>query len=142
VLDLDPVSIQFEIPASDHLGKDSVEGKVRFMPDHVDIDWRLKGNVFRGGNEEVKNIKLPYSEIEHVEIRKAWWRVRDIILRISNPSLVQEIPGVEMGKMTLIIDKRSRDEAKKLNSLIDFKRSNFLLDEQTKRLEAITKDLK
>lgn len=111
------------------------------MPDHVDLDWRVKGNVFRGGNEQVQNIKLPYSEIECVELRKKWWKFRDIILRISNPALVEKIPGVEMGKMILQIDERSREEAKKLTSLIDFKRSVFLLDEQNKRLEAMTKDM-
>lgn len=135
MLEVDPISIQFEIPATDHLGKNHVEGKLRFLPDRVDLSWRVRGNVFRGGNAEVETIPLPYSEIEHVEIRKRWWRIRDIVLRISDPSLVEEIPGVEMGKMILQIDKRSREEAKKLTSLIDYKRSIFILDAQTEHLE-------
>ncbi len=137
MLDTDPISIQFEIPATDHLGRDHVEGKVRFKADEVDIDWRVKGNVFRGGNAEVQTISMPYSQIEHVELRKKWWKIRDIILRIADPALVAKIPGVEMGKMVLKIDKRSRKEAEKLESLIDFKRSIFILDEQTKRLDRL-----
>lgn len=137
MLDTDPISIQFEIPATDHLGRDHVEGKVRFKADEVDIDWRVKGNVFRGGNAEVQTISMPYSQIEHVELRKKWWKIRDIILRIADPALVAKIPGVEMGKMVLNIDKRSRKEAEKLESLIDFKRSIFILDEQTKRLDRL-----
>ena len=39
--------------------------------------------------------------------------------------------------MVLKIDKRSRKEAEKLESLIDFKRSIFILDEQTKRLDRL-----
>jgi len=89
----------------------------------------------RGDKNEVKTIPLPYSEIEHVELRKKWWKIRDLVLRIANPTLVEEIPGVEMGKMVLIIDERSREEAQKLESLIDYKRSMFILDEQTKRIE-------
>lgn len=135
MLDNDPISIQFEIPATDHLGKDHVEGKLNFKADIVELSWRIRGNVFRGGNAEVKTIPLPYSQIEHVELRKRWWKIRDIILRIADPALVEEIPGVEMGKMTLQIDDRSREEAKKLESLIDFKRSIFILDEQIKRVE-------
>ena len=135
MLDSDPISIQFDIPATDHLGKDHVEGKVRFMADEVEIDWRVRGNVFRGGNAKVSTIKMPYTQIEHVELRKKWWKIRDIVLRISDASLVEEIPGVEMGKMVLVIDKRSREEAQKLESLIDYKRSIFILDEQTKRLD-------
>jgi len=80
---------------------------------------------------------MPYSQIEHVELRKKWWKIKDIILRISDASLVAKIPGVEMGKMILQIDKRSREEAEKLESLIDFKRSIFILDEQTKRLDKL-----
>lgn len=141
MLSNDPISIQFRIPASDHLGKNEVEGKVRFMADNVELDWRLKGNVFRGGQQEVETISLNYGDIEHVELKKKWWKLRSIILRISNPSLVEHIPGVEMGKMTLEIDERSRSEATKLASLIDFKRSIFLVDEQTRRLDAMSKDL-
>jgi hypothetical protein len=137
MLDINPISIQFEIPATDHLGKDHVEGKIRFMPDEVEIGWRIKGNVFRGGNAPVELISMPYGQIEHVELRKKWWRLSDIILRIADPSLVAQIPGVEMGKMVLKIDERSREEAGKLESLIDFKRSIFMLDEQTKRLERL-----
>ncbi len=135
MLDTDPISIQFDIPATDHLGKDHVEGKVRFMADEVELDWRVRGNVFRGGNAQVETVKMPYTQIEHVELRKKWWKIRDIVLRIADPSLVEKIPGVEMGKMVLVIDKRSREEAEKLESLIDYKRSIFILDEQTKRLD-------
>ncbi len=137
MLDTEPISIQFEIPATDHLGRNLVEGKLRFLADHVELNWRIRGNVFRGGNNEVTSIHLPYGQIEHVELVKRWWRIREIILRIADPALVEDIPGVEMGKMILHIDKRSSKEAKKLNSLIDFKRSVFILDEQTKRLNQI-----
>jgi hypothetical protein len=137
MLDTNPISIQFEIPATDHLGKDHVEGKVRFMADEVELDWRIKGNVFRGGNAEVETISMTYGQIEHVELRKKWWKIRYLVLRIADPSLVAKIPGVEMGKMVLQIDDRSREEATKLESLIDFKRSIFILDEQTKRLERL-----
>jgi len=116
MLDSDPISIQFEIPATDHLGKDHVEGKVRFEHDSIILTWRLRGNVFRGGNAK-------------------WWKIKDIVLRITDPSLVEAIPGVEMGKMVLLIDSRSREEATKLESHIDYKRSIFRLDESNKRID-------
>ena len=82
-------------------------------------------------------IDLPYSEIEHVELVKKWFKIRRLVLRIENPELVKDIPGVEMGKMNLNIDDRSLEEAKKLSSLIDFKRSMFILDEHDQRIKAI-----
>lgn len=135
---IDPVHIQFHIPAQDPLGREEVLGKIRFLPDHVEFNWRLKGNVFVGGKGEMHTLTVPYGEFEHVELIRKWWRLRRLVLHISNPALVEEIPGVELGKMTLEIDERSREEAKKIASLIDFKRSVFLLDEHDQRLAAMS----
>lgn len=133
----EPVHIHFQIPATDPLGREEIMGKLRFLPDHVELSWRLKGNVFSGGKGEMKVIDLPYGEIEHVELVKKWFKVRRIIFRVSDPKLLSEIPAAEMGKLTMMIDERSREEAKKLHGLIDFKRSIFLLDEQEKRLASM-----
>jgi hypothetical protein len=45
-----------------------------------------------------------------------------------------------MGKMVLDIDDRSREEAKKLIGLIDFKRSMFILDDHENRLKAMREE--
>ena len=82
-------------------------------------------------------IDLPYGEIEHVELVKKWFKIRRIIFRVSDPKLIGDIPASEMGKLTMEIDERSREEAKKLHGLIDFKRSIFLLDAQEERLKAM-----
>ena len=137
---IDPVHIQFHIPARDPLGREEVLGKIRFLSDHVEIKWRLRGNIFVGGKGEMRTIEVSYKEIEHVELVKRWWRPRRLVLRISNPSLVEEIPGVELGKMNLDIDARSREEAGKLNSIVDFKRSVLLLDEHEQRLAAMDEE--
>ncbi|MFK7909867.1 MAG: hypothetical protein AB8F34_04615 [Akkermansiaceae bacterium] len=137
MISIDPVSIHFHIPATDPLGREEVLGKIRFLPEHVALSWRLKGSVFKGGKGEMTTINLPYGEIEHVELVKKWFRIRHIVLRIDTPELVKDIPGVDMGKMILHIDDRSREEAKKLTDLIDFKRSIFILDEHENRLKAM-----
>lgn len=137
MVSIEPVSIHFSIPATDPLGREAVLGKLRFLPELVVLSWRLKGNVFRGGKGEMIKIELPYGEIEHVELVKKWFRIRRIVLRVANPERVAEIPGVDMGKMVLEIDQRSRGEAKKLASLIDFKRSIFLLEEHEDRLRSM-----
>jgi hypothetical protein len=136
MIESEPISLWFFLPATDPLGREEVHGKLRFLADHVELHWRVKGNVFRGADDGMALIQLPYGEIEHVELIKRWWRLARIVLRIGNPALVSAIPGVLMGKMELHIDSRSRDEAKRLAGLIDFRRSIFLLDEQTRRLQA------
>lgn len=137
MFDVDPINITFRIPATDHLGREEVVGKLRFLHDRVELNWRLKGNVFRGGKEAMKKIEMPYGQIEHVELKKSWFKYRNLELHIGDPALVGDIPGVHMGKMVLEIDERSRDEAKRLVPMIDFKRSIFQLDEQEKHIEKL-----
>lgn len=137
MIGIDPVNIHFHIPATDPLGKEEVLGKLRFLPEYVALSWRMKGSVFQGGKGDLETIKLSYGEIEHVDLVKRWFKIRQIVLRISNPALVKDIPGVDMGKMTLSIDDRSRDEAKKLASIIDFKKSMFILDDHEQRLQSM-----
>ena len=134
---IDPVSIYFTIPATDHLGKNAVDGKVRFLSEHVELSWRLQGSVCRGGKGEMTTINLPYGEIESVEVDQGWFRIKSITMRVGDPQKVKEIPGVTMGKMELQIDKRSKSEANKLKHLIDFKRSEFILDAHEARLDAM-----
>jgi len=133
----EPIHINFKCPAIDPLGREHLIGKLRFLPEHVELSWRMKGNVFTGGKSELNLIDLPYGEIEHVELVKKWWQIRQLIFRVSDPRLTKDIPTSEMGKLVMEIDDRSRKEADKLSSLIDFKRSIFLLDEQEKRLQAM-----
>jgi hypothetical protein len=131
------LSIWFTIPAPDPLGRDEVMGKLRFLPEAIELHWKLRGNVFRNASNEtqMQTITLPYAEIEAVELHKKWWRIRGLTLRIGNPSHIAEIPAAEMGKLALFIDERSATDAKKLTTLIDFRRSIFLLDETTRRLK-------
>lgn len=137
MISIEPVNIHFSIPAADPLGKQAVLGKLRFMPQHVALSWRLKGSVFKGGKSEMLTIELLYGEIDHVELVKKWFRIRLLVLRIADPERVKGIPGVDMGKMVLHIDQRSRQEAKKLLGLIDFRKSMFILDEHEARLKSM-----
>ena len=133
----DPVNINFQCPPTDPLGREHVIGKLRFLPDHVELSWQLRGNVFTGGKSEMTARDLAYGEIEQVELVKRWWKIRKLIFRVSDPKLLGEIPVAEMGKLEMEIDERSREEAKKLEALIDFKRSIFLLDAQEERLQSM-----
>lgn len=134
MISFDPVHIHFHIPAADPLGKEEVLGKLRFLAEHIEIDWRLRGSVFTGGKGELQTITVPYTEVEHVELVKRWFKIRRLVFRIATPSIVKDIPGVDMGKMVLEIDDRSREEARKLRPLIDFNKSIFLLDAHDRRL--------
>lgn len=109
----EPVNISFHIPTTDPLDREHILGKLRFLPDHVELTWSLKGNVFSGGKGEMQIIALPYGEIEHVDLVKKWFKIRRLVFQVSNPKLIGDIPTAEMGKLTMEIDDRS---AKKLKN--------------------------
>ncbi|MEM9080731.1 MAG: hypothetical protein AAGC74_08590 [Verrucomicrobiota bacterium] len=134
MLGYDPINIHFSIPPRDHLGREEVDGHLRFHADHIDLHWRVKGNVFTGRNE-MELIEIPYSAVERVEFKKRWFLPPILTLRLEDPSLTAAIPGVDAGKMILRIDPQSKEDVKKLDNLIDFRRSMFLLDETNKRLQ-------
>jgi len=45
-----------------------VVGKLRFLPENLEVHWRLQGNVFTGGKGEMATIVVPYNQIEHIEL--------------------------------------------------------------------------
>lgn len=137
MLGSDPINLHFSIPATDHLGREEVQGQLRFHADHIDLHWRLKGNVFTGGPGDMKLIEIPYPAVAEVTMKRRWFRPAELILRLENPELVSEIPGIEVGRMTLLIDPKSKEEVQKVHNLIDYRRSSFLLDETNERLESM-----
>jgi hypothetical protein len=137
VLGSDPINLHFSIPATDHLGREEVQGQLRFHADHIDLHWRLKGNVFTGGPGDMKLIEIPYPVVAEVTMKRRWFRPAELILRLENPELVSEIPGIEVGRMTLHIDPKSKEAVQKVHNLIDYRRSSFLLDETNERLESM-----
>lgn len=140
MIDSDPVNLHFTIPAKDHLGREEIQGQLRFHAEHIDLHWRRKGNVFTGGPGEMTLVEVPYPAVAEVSLRRKWFRPAELTLRLEDPSLTSEIPGIEVGLMTLLIDPGSKLQIEKLNDLIDFRRSIFLLDESTKRLAAMRED--
>ena len=134
---INPLSVYFNMPATDPLGKNAVMGKLRFEPEHVVLSWRLKGSVFTGGKGEMTSVELPYCEIESIEVKKGWFKIKALVLRLADPHKVKDMPSAEVGKLELEIDKRSKEETKLLKQLIDFKKSQFILDSQQRRLKAM-----
>lgn len=85
-------------------------------------------------------IEVPYSTVAEVSMKRRWFRPAELTLRLENPQLVAEIPGTEVGRMTLLIEPKFKEAVNKVHDLIDYRRSIFLLDETNKRLESMRKE--
>jgi hypothetical protein len=131
------LSIWSTIPTPDPIERDDVMAKLRLLSDDIRLHGKLRGNIFRNAANapQTQAITQPYAEIEAAELLKKWWCIRNLTLNIGKPSQMAKIPPSEIEKLTLLIDKRSATDAKKLSTSIDFRRSIFLLDESTRRLK-------
>lgn len=85
----------------------------------------------------MKLIKVPYPAVAEVSLKRRWLRPTELTLRLEDPELVSEIPGIEVGRMVLQIEAQSKEAIGKVTDLIDFRRSLFLLDETNKRLDSM-----
>ena len=137
MLDSEPINLHFTIPATDHLGREEVQGQLRFHAQHIDLHWRLKGNVFTGGPGDMTLIEIPYKVVAEVKLNRRWFRPTELIMRLEDPTLVKDIPGVEVGRLALQVQAEGKDAIKQVQNLIDFRRSLFLIDSTNKRLEAM-----
>lgn len=88
----------------------------------------------------MKLIEIPYPSVAEVGMKRRWFRPAELTLRLEDPELVADIPGIEVGRMVLLIDPKFKAEVNKVHDLIDYRRSVFLLDETNKRLESLRED--
>ena len=130
----DQLAIYFEIPARDSMGYLHVNGKLRALEDEVLLHWKIKDRTFKKSGKEMQTIPIGYADIEHVEIVSRFLFNKDLVLKVHDPRLINELPGSEMGKVQLQITKKSKPDAAKFIKQVEFKMSEINLNRSLERL--------
>jgi len=130
----EPAAIYFDIPATDALGRLNVTGKLRALEDKVVLHWKEKERTFARSASQLKTIELGYDDIEEADIRSKLFFRRFLVLKIKDPRLIEEMPGVQLGSVTLHLPRKSQREAAKFVSLIDYKLSQVAMEKGAERL--------
>lgn len=121
---VDETALNFEIPARDSLGRDAVIGKLSGTQEQVLFTWRLKDRTFRKAEGDMKTIPIPYEKVESVVFKALFGFLNPrLILIVSDPHLIEDVPSTDVGKATLMLGKKSKLEAKKFIKLVEFKKS-------------------
>lgn len=128
----DELSVSFENPATDPLGYDHVVGKLYCGRDAVELQFKVKDRAFRKTDPVV--VPFEYGEVERVQYQAKWFRPAILIFETRSPEKLSEFPGVHVGRIKLTVDKVSREDAKRVASLIDFKQSEAFVAESEQRL--------
>jgi hypothetical protein len=132
---VDDSALNFEIPARDSLGREAVIGKLSGTQEEVLFTWRLKDRTFRKAEGDMKTVRIPYRQVESVAFKATFGFINPrLILLVSDPHLIEEVPGTDVGKATLMLEKRSKTAAKKFLKLVDFKKSEAEANQARSRL--------
>ncbi len=132
---VDESALNFEIPARDSLGREAVIGKLSGTQEEVLFTWRLKDRTFRKAEGDMKTVRIPYRQVESVTFKATFGFINPrLILLVADPHLIEEVPGTDIGKATLMLEKRSKAAAKKFLKLVDFKKSEAEANQARSRL--------
>ena len=129
-------AIYFEIPARDALGRQHVTGKLLAAKDKVRLYWKLKNNTFKKAGEEMQTIEIEYDNIESAEIKSTLGLFKHrLILKVSDPRPLQDIPGTDVGRATLMLmNKNGRLDARRFIKLVDYRKSEAEATQMRSRL--------
>jgi len=129
----DELSIDYENPATDPLGYDHVQGKLRCGHDFVELQFDQIDRAFRKIPVVVREI--PYFQVESAAYVDRWFRPKLLIFKTKDPHYLDDFPGGEVGKITLQVSRSSRDEAKRMAALLEYKQAEALHEESSARMD-------
>lgn len=135
----DSPSLSFEIPARDALGRQHVEGKLVAAADALQFFWRFRDRTFKRTSDDMQMVSLDYAVLAsltfHTTLR--WFRPR-LVLELSDPRPLSEVPGTQVGTATLLLTQRqATPEARAFLKLIDYRRSDAIAQLHIARLSEL-----
>jgi len=139
-MQIEPIAIYFEIPATDPMGREHVEGKLRGLDDEVVLHWKIRDRTFNREPNPMHEIHLEYHEVEDVEFHKKFWGKRFIDFKVGDPKKLEGMPGIHIGKATLHVTKKSKDDAERLAKFLDYKISEHRVAKSQEALSELFDD--
>jgi hypothetical protein len=121
---VDDTALNFEIPARDSLGREAVVGKLSGTQDNVLFTWRLKDRTFRKADGAMTTVEIPYLNVESATYKATLGFLNPrLIFLITDPHLLADVPGTDVGRATLKLPPKSKASAIKFIKLVEFKKS-------------------
>jgi hypothetical protein len=137
-MQIEPISISFDIPATDPMGHEHVEGKIRGDDDQVILHWKIRERTFTKGTHELHEVLLDYPDIHEVEFKKSFWsRKCQLIFKVCDPEKLEGMPGIHVGRCVFEIEKSARSDAERLAKFLEYKVSEFRREQSMERLNQL-----
>ena len=83
-------------------------GLLRGEANDLVLEFQVQDNFFGWIRGSPQTVRLPLSELESVELRKAWFRDSNLVIAAKSLSAVAAVPGSRQGRIELRIAKKDR----------------------------------
>jgi len=107
---LDDTNIPFHIKDLYH-GLGEITGRLRCADGVLLLEYRMKDAVFGVLRGRVRELRIPFTDVEEIEFHDGWFRKR-IAIRTRSISSFADIPGAEDGVLLLRIARRDAMRAR------------------------------
>jgi hypothetical protein len=122
-----PDSVPFEIPGINH-GLKKVEGLVMLDETGLALEFEEKDDLLGIWKSGVRNVHIPYGELESIQFKKGFLSGRLILKGVSLKTF-EAIPGTEVATCRLKIKRRDSESAARLSSHARAALSEYRLNE-------------
>lgn len=129
----DEASVEFHLPAQDALGRLDVDGKVRWEGGTLFVHWKRRDRTFTRTKNTLHTSELSPGDVDQIKLETGWFNTT-LRLHVKDPRSLDGMPGVEMGKLVVKLQKDQRPAAQKLVSVVDFEMSQYRADKSQRRL--------
>lgn len=123
-------TIPFTIPEISH-GFQEASGLMKLTKAGLELEFEVKDAILGVIKSGIKNVMIPYSDLESIEYRKGWFSSK-IILNGTSMRVFEEVPGTDVATCTIKVKRKHRDEAQSLVSHARLQLSEYKLDQLDK----------
>ncbi len=120
-------SVPFEIPNVNH-GFVVVKGLFQLKDQKIVLEFDERDGFVGFMKSDVKEIEVPFSEIDSISGAKKWFSYR-IEVAASSMKTFQDIPGAEQGKLTLKVQRKDRSTAQEVVTSARLRLSEYKLNQ-------------
>ncbi|MFZ1731811.1 MAG: hypothetical protein WBQ23_16045 [Bacteroidota bacterium] len=124
------ISIPFKL-ASLYQGLAEAHGRAHVDEHGLRIEYRIEDAVFGFVKTRVRELHIPFEEIDDVEFRDHWWG-RRLIFHLHSLHSVADFPDSKEGRIVLKIKRDLRQRAREFHSFLSLQVS----EEKLRRLTA------
>ena len=86
------------------------KGLAKVSPSELVLEFVVKDSVLDVLKSGIKEIRVPRSEIDLVQLKRGWFGAK-VRIRVKSMKLLADLPNCDHGEVTLHFARRDRDQA-------------------------------